>query len=212
MCIVGAALIPVTAGLSGFALIPGAILGGAGGVVSAGAEIGHMIIAKERKDAAEKHLKCEKERLEEIEVLGKEINVKMEQLVAKYPSINAMTIKTYIQMSRKGVFHGSKLIYNGYKVLDAAGDVGRAIFRTYKIVRPFSSALGAVLFAVDIVALPLDVLAMGYSAYKVHRYRTGHIISDKAKKLKEATDRLIDTKSELQEQLKSLDYSDKLHC
>ena len=84
--------------------------------------------------------------------------------------------------------------------MDGFVDTGRS----YKVTQPFKTALGTVFFALNVVALPLDLAFMGYSAYKVYKYRQGERISDVAKKLDEVVEQLKSTKSEIQEQLNLL--------
>ena len=192
ICIgVATVLIPFTAGISAIAIIPGAILGGVGGVVSAGAEIGHIVVRNEKKKAAEQQLLLEKDKLEEIQQLGEELKKQVDGLVKKYPNIKQHLI---IQHVMEPVTVGKGL----YRGVDGAIDVGRVV------LLPLKTALGKVFLALEVVALPLDLAFMGYSAFKVHNYRQGKRISDVAKKLDEVINQLEDTKFEIEEQLNEM--------
>ena len=220
ICITAALLIPVTAGLSVFALIPGALLGGAGGLVSGGADIGHVVVRNEKQTAAQEQLKLEKDRLEEIQELGTELDKRLDDLVVKYPEISPESIKLYVlkkiairmglKITYKVMDHladGGKAlskVYKTYKAMNGFVNAGRDVYKSYKIIRPFKSTLGTVLIAMDVVTLPIDLVFMGYSAHKVHKYRQGERISDVAEKLDEVAEQLKYTKSEIQEQLNLL--------
>lgn len=175
--IVGFGLAFVTFGASLAVGIPGAIVGGAGAITMAGADVGHFVVNKVTKKNLEKSLKAEKEKMLEIDELAKRLERNMESLVEAYPSIGKETLWERIKIAAKS----GKAIYDTYKVVDAGFDAGRnvakvarasrVIWPTLTVAAQAASTAGLIF---DLIALPFDLTVLARSSYKVYRYRTRH--------------------------------------
>lgn len=170
IAVVGFFLSFETFGASLVVSVPGAILSGVGALTMTGADLGDFLFITATKKHIKNIMKREREKLQEIDELMKQLNIEMKSLAESYPNISKQKWKWWIKKTSKSL----KEIYKPYKIvqpiIDAVDTVkkpARAIWPTLTLGGKAASTATTVL---NFVSIPHDVVVLVDSLKKVYRY------------------------------------------
>ena len=203
--IIGFGLSFVTFGASLGLLIPGALIGAAGGVTLAGAEIGYQVVASQAFKAAK--LACEQDRQLLLEV--KELNDKffkdIKNLAGKHRTTQENILK-YLNLARslgrgaycsyKGIDAIFEIGRTGFAAARVAGSLGRTVWATASTA---ARVVGIAAVVFDVALLPVDLAIMFKAAHDVHTYKTtGKSKSNVANEIAELLEKLKENRKEME--------------
>ena len=188
IAITGFGLSFVTLGASLGLTVAGAALAAAGGVTIGGAEVGYLAVSRKKLKDTEDACQRSNEAMKEIKTKGKAFFDLIATLSNKYPTFTEDNIFHLVRQAWDFTEPTVRTLYNGYKLIDGATDVGRSAVAVSNTVRAGVQAgartayvgLGTVgrVFSIgsvvlDVVFIPIDVAVLVKSAYDVHKYKDG---------------------------------------
>lgn len=195
IAIVGFGLSFVTFGASLGLTIAGGVIAGVGAVTMGGADFIDFIVAQVIKSGAKKAIQHDREISEKIRVSAMDISERIDKLALRYPQLDKGKIWEAAVSVSKAVTAG-KILYDGYRAIDTAFDIGRLAFKAGRFAT-VGTASAQIAFAglntvagglsiagcvFDVIAIPFDIIVIIKGAYDIHKYRTGRGSNSRAAK------------------------------